>query len=62
MRFGNNSEQYFRVLEQIVNEIQRASEDYMLSMAPHSVRDKSQEALKEILDSRKLGPVQIHIS
>ena len=36
LRFGNNSEQYFRVLEQIENEIQRAPENYMLGMAPHS--------------------------
>ena len=31
-------------------------------MAPHSLRAVSPEALKEILDSRQLGPVHIHIS
>jgi len=62
LRFGNNTEQYFRLLEQIENEIQRAPEDYMLGMAPHSLRAVSPEALKEILDSRQLGPVHIHIS
>ena len=62
LRFGNNTEQYFRVLEQIENEIQRAPEDYLFGMAPHSLRAVSQEALKEILDSRQHGPVHIHIS
>ena len=50
LRFGNNTEQYFRVLEQIENEIQRAPEDYLLGMAPHSLRAVSPEALKETLD------------
>ena len=62
LRFGNNTEQYFRLLEQIENEIQRAPEDYLFGMAPHSLRAVSQEALKEILDSRQHGPVHIHIS
>ena len=62
LRFGNNTEQYFRVLEQIENEIQRAPEDYLLGMAPHSLRAVSPEALKEILDSRQIGPVHIHIA
>ena len=62
LRFGNNSEQYFRVLEQIENEIQKAPEDYLLGMAPHSLRAVSQDALKEILDSRQFGPVHIHIA
>ena len=62
LRFGNEAEQYFRLLEQINNEIQRAPEDYMLGMAPHSLRAVSQEALKDILDTRQFGPVHIHIS
>ena len=62
LRFGNNSEQYFRVLEQIENEIQRAPDDYMLGLAPHSLRAVSPEALKEMLDSRQHGPDHIHIS
>ena len=52
LRFGNNTEQYFRVLEQIEIEIQRAPEDYMLGMAPHSLHAVSPEDLKEILASR----------
>jgi len=62
LRFANNTEQYFRFLEQIENEIQRAPEDFLLGMAPHSLRAVTPEALKEILDSRQLGPVHIHIS
>ena len=46
LRFGNNSEQYFRVLEKIENEIQRAPENYMIGVAPHSLRAVSTEALK----------------
>ena len=62
LRFGNNTENYFRILEQIENEIQTAPEDYMFGMAPHSLRAVSPEALKEILDSRQCEPVHIHIS
>ena len=62
LRFSNNTENYFRILEQIENEIQKAPEDYMFGMAPHSLRAVSPEALKEILESRQLGPVHIHIS
>ena len=62
LRFGNNTKNYFRILEQIQNEIQTAPEDYMFGMAPHSLRAVSPEALKEILDSRQCEPVHIHIS
>ncbi len=62
LRFRNNIDQYFLLLEQIENEIQRAPDDYMLGIAPHSLRAVSKESLKEILDSRQFGPVHIHIS
>ena len=62
LRFGNNSENYFRILEQSGNEIQTAPKDYMFGMAPHSLRTVSPKALREILDSRQLEPVHIHIS
>ena len=61
-RFGNNTEEYFRLLEQIENEIQKAPEDYMLGVALHSLRAVSPVSLNEILNSRKFGPVHIHIT
>ena len=62
LRFKNNSEQYLRILEQIENEIQRASKDYMLGLAPHSLRAVSPESLKDIISSKQFLPVHIHIA
>jgi formiminoglutamate deiminase len=62
LRFGNNTEQFLRVLEQIEKQMHDASEDFLLGMAPHSLRAVSPEALKEIVKTRKSGPVHIHIS
>ena len=63
LRFGSNTEQYLRILEQIEKEIQTAPEDYMFGMVPILFPSMtSPEALKEILDSRQLEPVHIHIS
>ncbi len=62
LRFGNNADRYFILLEQIEKEFQRAPEDYMLGIAPHSLRAVSPKSLKEILDARIFGPVHIHIS
>ena len=62
LRFRNNVDQYFLLLEQIENGIKRAPDDYMLGIAPHSLRAVSTESLNEILDSRQFGPVHIHIS
>ena len=62
LRFGNNADRYFILLEQIKKEVQRAPEDYMLGIAPHSLHAVSPKSLKEILDARIFGPVQIHIS
>jgi len=62
LRFGNNTDQYFRLLEQIEKEKKRSPEDFMLGIAPHSIRAVSPDSLKEILDSRSFGPVHMHIS
>ena len=62
LRFGNNADQYFRLLEQIESEMQWVPEDYMLGIAPHSLRAVSPDNMNEILSSRQFGPVHIHIS
>ena len=62
LRFGNNVDQYFILLEQIEKEIKTAPKDYRLGIAPHSLRAVTPESLKEILDTRYFVPVHIHIS
>jgi formiminoglutamate deiminase len=62
LRFGNDLEQYLRILDQTQDSLRNAPEDYLLGMAPHSLRAVSPESLKEILEARSSGTVHIHIA
>ena len=62
LRFGNDQDQYFQILEQTQDLLCNAPEDYLLGIAPHSLRAVSQKALDEIVTSRSYGPVHIHIA
>ncbi|MBC8258228.1 MAG: formimidoylglutamate deiminase [SAR324 cluster bacterium] len=68
LRFGCNPEQFFRILEQAQDAFRYAPEDYLLGIAPHSLRAVSPADLKEILGSRSensalnSAPVHIHIA
>ena len=62
LRFGNDLEQYLRILDQTQDSLRDAPEDYLLGMAPHSLRAVSPESLKEILEARSSGTVHIHIA
>ena len=62
LRFGNNSVQYFRILELARAALSNAPKDYLLGIAPHSLRAVSPEALVEIIEAKTSGPVHIHIA
>lgn len=62
LRFGNDLEQYLRILDQTQDSLRNAPEDYLLGMAPHSLRAVSPESLKEIVEARSSGTVHIHIA
>ena len=62
LRFGNELEQYLRILDQTQNSLQNSPKDYLLSMAPHSLRAVSPEFLKEIVEARSSDTVHIHIA
>ena len=62
LRFGNDLEQFLRILDQTQASLRDAPEDQLLGMAPHSLRAVSQEALEKIVESRSSGPVHIHIA
>ena len=42
--------------------IRKASKDYLLGIAPHSLRSVSPVCLKEITEARSFGPIHIHIA
>ena len=62
LRFGNELEQYLRILDQTQNSLQNSPKDYLLGMAPHSLRAVSPEFLKEIVEARSSDTVHIHIA
>ena len=62
LRFGNELEQYLRILDQTQNSLRNAPKDYLLGMAPHSLRAVSPEFLKEIVEARSSDTVHIHIA
>ena len=62
LRFGNELDGFLQLLEQAQVSLRKAPEDYLLGMAPHSLRAVSQESLQEIIKARTFGPVHIHIA
>ena len=62
LRFGNELEQYLRILDQTQDSLRNAPKDYFLGMAPHSLRAVSPEFLKEIVEARSSDTVHIHIA
>ena len=62
LRFGNERDGFLELLEQAQVALLNAPEDYLLGMAPHSLRAVSQESLHEIVKARTSGPVHIHIA
>ena len=62
LRFGNKSDEFLELLEHAESALRNAPEDYLLGMAPHSLRAVSPESLKEIIEVRTSGPVHIHIA
>ena len=62
LRFGNESGGFIKLLENSQSALNNAPEDYLLGIAPHSLRAVSPESLKEIVETRTSGPVHIHIA
>jgi len=62
LRFGNELDGFLVLLEHAESALRNAPEDYLLGMAPHSLRAVSPESLKEIVEARTSGPVHIHIA
>ena len=62
LRFGNKSDEFLELLEHVEPALRNAPEDYLLGIAPHSLRAVSPESLKEIIEVRTSGPVHIHIA
>ena len=62
LRFGNERDGFLQLLEQAQVALLKAPEDYLLGIAPHSLRAVSQESLQEIIKARTSGPVHIHIA
>ncbi len=62
LRFGNESGGFIKLLENSQSALNNAPEDYLLGIAPHSLRAVSPESLKEIVETRNSGPVHIHIA
>ncbi|HIF69053.1 MAG TPA: formimidoylglutamate deiminase [Candidatus Lambdaproteobacteria bacterium] len=62
LRFGNSPDEFAHLLEQAQAALSKAPEDYVLGIAPHSLRAAAPEALATITDARPSGPIHIHIA
>ena len=62
LRFGNESGGFIKLLENSQSALNNAPEDYLLGIAPHSLRAVSPDSLKEIVETKTSGPVHIHIA
>ena len=62
LRFCNERSGFLQLLENSQTALKNAPEDYLLGIAPHSLRAVSPESLKEIVETRTSGPVHIHIA
>ena len=61
-RFLNDTHQFLSILSKTQDGLRNAPRDYLLGIAPHSLRAVSPECLKEVIDTRPSGPIHIHIS
>ena len=62
LRFSNDLESFLRILEQTQDTLRNVPEDYLLGIAPHSLRAVSPKLLTEIIEAKDSGPVHIHIA
>ena len=62
LRFGNDLESFSRILEQTQDTLRNVREDYLLGIAPHSLRTVSPVGLKNITEEISYGPIHIHIA
>ena len=62
LRFSNDIESFLRILEQTQDTLCNVPEDYLLGIAPHSLRAVSPKLLTEIIEAKDSGPVHIHIA
>ncbi len=61
-RFGNDVEQFCRLVDQAKSNIASLPDDCRVGIAPHSLRATSPADLVEVLDAHGDGPVHIHIA
>ena len=62
LRFKNEFDQYLSILSRTQDAIRNASKDFILGIAPHSLRTVSPVSLKKITEIRSGGPIHIHIA
>ena len=61
-RFGNSPEQFARLLDRAVSFVNDGPDDWVLGVAPHSLRAVSAGALDIVTALRPAEPVHIHIA
>ena len=62
LRFGNDVNQFVRLVERVDMGLRHLPADARLGIAPHSLRATSPDDLKAALAAHKGGPVHIHIA
>ena len=61
IRFGNDPERFFALLEMARNAMSDLPGDSVLGAAPHSLRAVSQEALRDVANNAT-GPIHLHLA
>ncbi|MCF6234386.1 MAG: formimidoylglutamate deiminase [Rhodobacteraceae bacterium] len=61
VRFGNDPERFFRLLEAADQAISTLPDDTVLGAAPHSLRAVSRGALREVI-ANTTGPLHLHLA
>ena len=61
-RFLNEFDQYLSILSKTQDAIKNVPKDYLIGVAPHSLRTVPPVYLKEITEARSSGPIHIHIA
>lgn len=62
LRFGNSVDQFARLYEILSQRMKTMPEDFVLGVAPHSLRAVDREGLKTAAHLAPSGPIHIHIA
>ncbi|MCM2563375.1 formimidoylglutamate deiminase [Lutimaribacter sp. EGI FJ00015] len=61
-RFGNGPDQFLRLHADAAAAVARGPADFVIGVAPHSLRAVDSEGLRHVLEQARTGPIHMHLA